>query len=243
MLDFEAAGFLQQKLEETGIDIILGADAMEIIGEEGRIMAVKLDSGKAFACSLVVVGKGVAPNIDLVKETEVKINEGILSNEFLQTSVPNIYTAGDVCESLDLAFGRPSLNALWPVAVEQGKIAGANIAGAKVKYAGSLAMNSLDFASLPVISVGRHKIKEEEKAMFEELKRVDKKAGLYRKLILKDNILLGAILVGDIKNAGVFLRLIRERIDICGFKDKLLLDNFGYPDILDFVKEEEKVYV
>ena len=259
MLDFQAANLVQQRLEESGIQIVVGQDAVEIIGN-GDIKAVKLDSGKVFGCSLVIVGKGVEPNIDLIKDTEIKANVGIIANNLLQTNIPNIYTAGDVCESFDLTIGKYSVNALWPIAVEQGKIAGANMAGDNINYEGSLGMNSIEFFGLPAISLGIYKInpvrkdisgegkfsngvKEEEKSLFEEFKILDAKANIYKKLILKDNVLVGAILVGDIKNGGVFLRLIRERINVSPFKDRLLQDNFGYPDIMDFVKDKENIYV
>lgn len=252
MLDFLAAGFVQRRLEENGIEILLGQDVKEIIGN-GEIKAVKLESGKVLGCSLVIVAKGVSPNIDLIQETEVKVNEGIIANGLLQTNIPNIYTAGDVCESFDLTLGRSSVNALWPVAVEQGKIAGANMAGESINYEGSLGMNSIEFFGLPVISLGIYKIKEQESSGFEELKISDvknnlypalaRKGGVYKKLILKDNLLVGAILVGDIKNSGILLRLIKERIDVSSFKSRLLKADFGYPDIMDFVKEREKIYV
>jgi len=242
MLDSQAAGFVQQRLEENGIEIISGQDVIEVIGN-GDIKAVKLDSGKVFGCSLVIVGKGVAPNTDLIKETEIKVNEGIIANNLLQTNIPNIYTAGDVCESFDVALGQFSINALWPIAVEQGKIAGANMAGDNIHYVGSLGMNSIEFFGLPVISLGIYKIRPEEQTAFEELKIFDAKANLYKKLILKDNILVGVILAGDIKNSGVYLRLIRERVCVSPFKDRLLQENFGYPDIMDFVREKERIYV
>lgn len=241
MLDFQAAGFVQKKLEENGIEVILGQDVVEIIGN-GDIKAVKLDSGKVLGCSIVIVGKGVSPNIALIKNTDIKINEGIIANELLQTNIPNIYTAGDVCESFDLTLGKSSVNALWPIAVEQGKIAGQNMSGDNVNYEGSLGMNSIEFFGLSVISLGIYKVKEEG-ASFEELKICDEKANLYKKLILKDNFLVGAILVGDIKNSGIFLRLIKERINVLPFKDRLLQENFCYPDIMDFVKAKERIYV
>lgn len=241
MLDFDSAHILQQRLEENGIELILGQDVTEVIGE-GDIKAVKLDSGKVFGCSLVVVAKGVSPNIDLIKETEIKINEGIAANEFLQTNIANIYSAGDCAESFDLTLGRTSINALWPIAVEQGKVAGANMAGERIRYPGSLGMNSIEFFGLPVVSLGAYKIAEKESPLFQELKFQAPKSGIYKKLILKDNILVGAILAGDIKNSGIFLRLIREKVDVSPFKNKLLQDNFGYPDIMDFVKEKECIY-
>jgi len=241
MLDYEAAHFVRQKLEENGIEIITGQDVVEVIGN-GDIKAVKLDSGKALGCSLIIVGKGVSPNISLIKDTQIKVNEGIIADTLLQTSVPNIFTAGDVCESFDLTLGKLSVNALWPVAVEQGRIAGINMAGGNVNYTGSLGMNSIEFFGLAVVSLGIYKVKEDEQG-YEELKVLDAKANLYKKLILNGKIIVGAILVGDIKNSGVFLRLIKERIDVSSFKDRLLQENFGYPDIMDFIKDKESIYV
>ena len=215
--------------------------AQEIIGN-GDIKAVKLDSGKALGCSLIIVGKGVVPNIDLVKESDIKFNEGILSNEYLQTNVCGIFTAGDVCESFDLTLGQHTVNALWPVAIEQGKISGQNMAGEKVKYEGSPGINCIEFFGLPVISLGIYRTKEGEVG-FEELKKSDIKSNLYKKVLLKNNLIVGAILVGEIKNSGVLLRLMRERVDVRTVKDKLLSEGFGYPDIMELVKDKEKIYV
>ncbi|KPK97687.1 MAG: hypothetical protein AMJ95_07800 [Omnitrophica WOR_2 bacterium SM23_72] len=241
MLDFQAAHFVQKRLEENGIEMIFGQNVTEVIGN-GDIKAVKLDSGKAIGCSLIIVGKGVSPNIGLVKETEIKVNEGIIADNLLQTNIPSVYAAGDVCESFDLTLGEHTVNALWPIAVEQGKVAGQNMTGESVKYDGSLGINSIEFFGLPVISLGIYKKKEGE-AGFEEMKITDEKNHLYKKVLLKNNIIVGAILVGDIKNSGIFLRLMRERLDIREVKDRLLSEGFGYPDILGLVKEKEKIYV
>jgi len=246
MLDAEAAGLVAKRLEENGIELLFGQDVTEIIGE-GDIKAIKLDSGKAIGCSLIVVGKGVQPNIDLVKDTEIKINEGIIANNLLQTNIPNIYTAGDVCESFDITLDNYSINALWPVAVEQGRVAGANMSGDSINYAGSLGMNSIEFFGLPVISLGVYKKPQAEG--YEELKYLDIKANryatnnIYKKLILKNNILVGGILAGDIRNSGIFLRLIREKIDISSVKDRLLQENFGYPEVMELIREKEQVYL
>lgn len=241
MLDNEAASLVGKRLEENGIELVFGQDVTEVIGN-GDIKAVKLDSGKALGCSLIIVGKGVSANIALVKDTEIKINEGIIANNLLQTNISNIYTAGDVCESFDLTLGGLAVNALWPIAVEQGKIAGSNMAGDNLIYEGSLGINSIDFFDLAVISLGIYKVKAGDSS-FEELKIHDTKTNLYKKLILKNNVLVGAVLVGDIRNSGVFLRMIRERIEVSTLKDKLLQENFGYPDIMSLVKEKEKLYV
>ncbi len=241
MLDFEAASFVQKRLEENGIEVVLGEDVKEIIGE-GEIRAVKLESGKTFEASLIIVGKGVSPNIDLVREAGIKVNQGIIVNQLLQTNVANIYASGDVAEAFDLTTGKPAVNALWPIAVQEGRIAGANMAGDSISYDGSIGVNSIEFFGLPTVSLGIYK-REKGDAAFEELKKSDAKLGVYKKLTLKDNFLFGAILVGDIKTSGVFLRLIREKIDVSTIKDKLLADNFGFPDLLGLVKDKEKIYV
>ena len=241
MLDFDAAGFVQRKLEEHGIELVLGQDVVEVIGE-GDIRAVKLDSGKAIGCSMIIVGKGVNPNTGLIEDTQIRRNEGIIANEFLQTSAPTVYVAGDVCESFDVTLGTHSVNALWPVAVEQGKLAGANMAGDTLTYDGSLGMNSLEFFGLPVISLGVYKVKDNDPS-FEVLTLTDAKAGVYKKVVLKNNIIVGAILVGDIGQSGVFLTLMRQRLDVSSFKDVLFERSFGYPTIRDLVKDTEKIYI
>jgi len=241
VLDLEAAQLVQKRLEENGIEVILGQDVAEIISDEGEIKAVKLDSGKALGVSLVVVGKGVSPNIDLIKDTAIKVNEGIISNNNLQTSVPNIYAAGDVAETFDITLSEFSVNALWPLAVEQGRIAGANMAGGNLNYEGSLGMNSLEFFGLPTVSLGLFRPKNPEG--FEEIRMMDENSQIYKKLILKNNFLVGAVLAGNINNSGLFLRLIREKIEVSSFKEKLLQENFGYPDIMGLVKDKEQVYV
>jgi len=240
ILDFEAAEIVRRRLEKNGLEILLGFDVTEIFGN-GDTKAVKLDSGKVIATSLVISAKGVQPNTDLVKDTEIKMDEGILVNEYLQTNIPNIYTAGDVCQSYDITTQGYTVNALWPIAVEQGKISGLNMVGCNLKYEGSVGMNSVEFFGLPIISLGIFKVKKE--GDFEELITKDTQKELYRKLIIKENRLVGAVLVGDIRNSDLFLRLIREKTDISPIKDRLLSENFSYADILDLVREEERTYV
>jgi NAD(P)H-nitrite reductase large subunit len=243
MLDKEAAAIVQKVLEENGIELYFGQDIAEIIGD-GDLRAVKLDSGKVFGCSLVIVGKGIEPNIDLVKDTQVKFNEGIIAAAKLETNIPNIYAAGDVCESFDLTLGRHSINALWPVAVRQGKVAGANMAGENINYEGSLGMNAIEFFGLAVVSLGIYRVKDTASSI-EELKMINAKENLYKKFLIRDNVLIGALLAGNIKNSGVFLKLIREKINVSAVKDKLLSDNFGYPNIMELISasESDEVYI
>ncbi len=241
MLDNVAAGLVQKRLESYGIEVIIGQDAAEIIGD-GKVKAVKLTDNKEIQCSLVVAGRGVSPNIDLAKAAGIKVNKGIIADSALRTSAANIFCAGDVSETYDLALGDFAVNALWTMAVEQGKASGMNMSGGKVDYPGSIGMNATEFFSLPIVSLGINKIKEGAQG-YEQSQTLDAKNSIYKKIILKGNFLVGAVLIGNIKNSGVLLRLIRERINVSLFKDELLDENFGFARIIDSVKERERIYV
>ncbi|MDP1852813.1 MAG: FAD-dependent oxidoreductase [Candidatus Omnitrophota bacterium] len=223
--------------QKNGIEVMLNTDISEIIGN-GDLRAVKLDSGKAIGCSLVIVGKGVAPNIKLISETDIKTDKGILVDESMRTSVNDIYAAGDVAETFDLTADKYENNALWPCAVEQGRIAGLNIAGENIKYTGSLGMNSVDFFGLPLVSMGAFDTE------LEAASSLDREKNLYKKLVLKGSRLIGALLVGDIRNSGLYLRLIKEKADISKIKDDLLDANLSYAKIAELIKKkEEKIYL
>jgi NAD(P)H-nitrite reductase large subunit len=129
---------------------------------------------------LVVIGKGVQPNVNCVSSTKVKVNEGIVADETMRTTVPDIYVAGDVAETYDISGETMGINAIWPCAFEQGRVAGLNMAGRKVKYGGSFRMNSLDFYGLPVISMG---VTRPDGDKFQQVQRKTKDT--YRKLVLK----------------------------------------------------------
>ncbi|MDO8525669.1 MAG: FAD-dependent oxidoreductase [Candidatus Omnitrophota bacterium] len=243
VLDFDAAGFVRKRLEEHGIEILPGKDAAEIMGE-GDVKAVRLDDGKIIDASLVLVCKGVSPNIDLVNGSGIKTGIGVVADENLTTNAANICAAGDVCETSDPILGRTAVNALWPVAVEQGRIAGANMAGGKVAYDGSVGMNSLEFFGLPTVSLGLHKVGDSKDC--EEFKVSNPASSIYKKLILRANRLVGAVLVGDIRSSGLYLRLIRDKVDVSSFRDKLLEEDLHYPDIMNFIKDKkdkENMYV
>ena len=233
MLDKDAADILEARLTEEGIEIMKGLDAKEITGS-GSVSGVTLDNGTRLSCQLVIVGKGVAPNTDIAKTAGVKIEDGIIADNHLLTSIKDIYAAGDVAQTRDIATGSPKINAIWPAAVEQGRSAGRNMSDKECAYDGSGMMNSIDFFGLSTISIGLTKTKDPR---CEELVSIDKDKKIYKKVIIRDNILLGAILVNKVANAGVYGIMIRKGIDVSSLKEKLLSDNFDYAKILPLVKK------
>jgi len=239
MLDEKGAGLIMRKFQEAGVEIMTGRDIVEILGD-GDLKAVRLDSGKVIACSILVVGKGVNPNINLIKDTEIKIEKGILVDEYMTTNIPNIFAAGDVAQTFDLAYKNSAVNALWPNAIEQGRVAGSNMLGEKAKYDGSMVMNSVEFFDLPVISMG---ITRPRHPGLEELVLYDEKRSVYKKFVLDKNHLVGMIAVGDVKNCGVFLKLIKEGTDVSSVKNELLSETFNYANVLNLLKQKDEVFI
>ena len=231
MLDRDAAEMIEGTMREHGIDIRTGRDAVEIVGKES-VEGIILDDGERINCQLVVIGKGVQPNVDFISSTQIKVNEGIVGDETMRTTLPDIYVAGDVAETFDLSTGKTGVNAIWPCAFEQGRVAGLNMAGKKAKYDGSFRMNSLDFYGLPVISMGVTRIDGNE---FQQFQRKTKST--YRKIVLKDGCIVGAILVGRIQKAGILTTLLKKRVNVLDVIPLLMNDRLNFAELLPFTKQ------
>ena len=233
--DAEAGEIFRRRFEANGVAVVSGADVVEVLGTD-KVEGAKLDTGQELSCQIIVVGKGVNSNIDLVQNTDIKHHWGIVVDEGLRTSVPDVYAAGDVAETVDIVTGLETVNAIWPAAAEQGRIAGANMAGGHEVYQGSMRMNSAEFFGLPLISTGLVKPKTED---YEILKRYVEQKNLFRKVVLSGNVVVGAVLVGEIENAGVYAALMRKKVDISSVKDRLLDSDFGFGAVLPLVAEQK----
>ncbi len=236
--DAEAGEIFRRRFIENGVDIITGRDVTAVLGED-RVEGVRLDDGSEIRCQIIIVGKGVTSNIGLLKDAGIKTHWGIVVNDELQTTAADIYAAGDVAETMDIVTGEDTVNAIWPAAAEQGRIAGANMAGDHLKYAGSMRMNAAEFFGLPLISTGVVKVKEPG---YEILKRYHEDQNIFRKVVLKDGIVVGVVMVGEIENAGVYAILMRKKVDVSSIKGKLLASDFGYATILPLVGREKELF-
>jgi len=235
----EDAEIVQKHLTEHGINILTNLAAKEII-KVAEDLVVVLENNERLSCQLVIIGKGVQPNIELVKETAIKVNYGIVVDEYLQTTVEDIYAAGDVAEFYDITTREYTINALWPNAVIQGSIAGVNIVeGNSRKYEGTLASNSVDFFGLPVISCGITRPKTKD---FEVLIRKNLRKNSYKKIVIKDNIIVGFVLIGKIESAGVYRELVRKQVDISLIKPYLLNEDFDFSKIIPLIKQQKEKF-
>ncbi|MEW5803272.1 MAG: FAD-dependent oxidoreductase [bacterium] len=230
--DRTASRVIERALKGIGCTCLTGNTVNEIReGQEGRVGSVILRDNAVVDCELVIMAIGVRPRVDLVKGTDIKINRGILVDEYLQTSVEGIYAAGDVVEGYDLLAHVTRPIAILPNAARQGKIAGTNMAGEKRAYEGTMAMNSVELAGIPTISVGLTDpsalADAERRNGMEVVQEYSEKDSIYKKIILEDNRIVGIILVGRIDRAGIYTGLIKDKVDISSFRGHLLKDDFG----------------
>jgi NAD(P)H-nitrite reductase large subunit len=235
MLDDRAADIFKNVFEKNGTEIMFGLAANEVLGDK-NVKGLKLDNGREIDCELVIIGKGVNSNIDITKGTDIKTEWGIVVDDYMQTTITDIYAAGDVVQTKDITTEEDTINALWPCAVEQGRIAGLNMAGERESYDGSLSMNSLVFYDIQVISFGIIKPKKEG---YEQIVKENKVRNVYKEMVIKDNRLVGAVLVNDVNQSGVYNVLIRRKIDVSSIKEVLLDDNFNFAKILHLIKSNE----
>jgi NAD(P)H-nitrite reductase large subunit len=223
--DTEASAIIEERLAGHGCTVIKGDTIQQIKTKGKKVRQLVLKSGTEISTSLLIVAVGVRPNLALVQGTPVKTDRGIVVDEYMRTSAQDVYAAGDCAQGLDFLNKEKAVIAIWPVAARQGRVAGLNMSGVQTPYPGFFAMNSVQIMDIPTISFGM--TTPPEGKGYEVLQRVDRTRSLYKKIILKDNRVVGAILLNAIERAGVYGMLIREGIDVKGFKDQLLNDDFG----------------
>lgn len=223
--DRTASRLAEAILRREGVEVHTGTTVQEIIGRAGKADHVILREGERLECDLLVFAIGVRPNTALVpREAGIATHRGILVDEHMRTTAPEVYAAGDVVEALDMLLKVRRTIAIWPLAYRQGYVAGCNMAGAEREYEGGIPMNSVEVCGVPTISVG---ITDPQKDGYEVLEEFNREEMAYKKLVLRNERLVGAILIGDIDRAGIYTGLIRDRAEVGGFKDDLLADNFG----------------
>lgn len=224
--DKPAGRIIARKMQANGINVITEETVTTINGTGSAISSVTLQSGETLACDTVVVAIGVRPAAAFLANSDIRVNRGVVVNDHMQTSVSTVYAAGDVAEASDFFSGQKNPMPIWPDAYIQGDVAGTDMAGGEKTYAGGLAMNSIEFFKVPTISMGITNPAED--GGFEVLTFQDAENYCYRKVVLKEKRLVGAVLVGVVDRAGIFSGLIREKVDVTRFRDELLAPDFGF---------------
>ena len=224
ILDENAAELAQNKITSQGVNLHCNTTVAQVLTQYDVVNGVRLENGSRLDCDILIFAIGVRPNIAIVKNTGIKTDRGILVDERMQTSAPDIYAAGDVTQGYDFLFGANRPIPIFPNASRQGRIAGVNMAGGNQTFLSGMAMNSVNVFGLPIISVG---FIHPPGADCDVLASLDAAKSTYRKIILRDNRIIGLILVNDIDRAGIYTGIIRSKLDVREIRDNLMTNNFG----------------
>ena len=222
-LDLDGATILKNRIESYGINFVLGAKTVEILGKQ-TVSGILLDSGETISGDLILISAGIRSNTGLAQEAGIKLNRGIIVDGHMRTSANDVYAAGDVAEFNGRVYG------IIPAALEQAKVAAANMLGNEQSvYTGTIPSNTLKIVDIDLTSMGI--VNPEEPKKYEEIKKTDNKKGVYKKLVLDKGKIVGAILLGDTKGIISIKKLMTQKTDITKYKNSILNDNFDYKKI------------
>jgi nitrite reductase (NADH) large subunit len=219
-LDKPASALLKASLEERGMTFMMEASSAEIIGDK-RVSGLKFTDGTVIAAELVVMAVGIRPNFDLAKKAGIHCERGIVVNDTMQTFDPVIYSVGECVQHRGECYG------LVAPLFEQAKVAANHLAHVgSTRYIGSMTSTKLKVTGIDLFSAGDFNEEEGD----EVLQIQDVASGMYKKLVLKDNVIKGAVMFGDTMDGTWYFSLMRDATNIADFRKTIL---FGQHDLGD----------
>ena len=204
ILDSTCAGMVQKRLEENGIAFLLSDTAVRFEGNRAF-----MKSGRTPDFDVLVLAVGVRANTSLAADAGAEVGRGIIVSDRMQTTLPDLYAAGDCTEGMDLSLGKRRVLAILPNAYMQGRCAGINMAGGNATFDKAIPMNSIGFFGLHTMTAGSYFPEQEGGACFEE-----QTGEQLKRLYTKDGRLTGFMLVGATERAGIYTSLIREQVPL-----------------------------
>ncbi|MDZ4367077.1 MAG: FAD-dependent oxidoreductase [Afipia sp.] len=202
-LDAPAATLLKRLVESKGIEVLLGANTKQILGE-GTTQGIELSDGRVIAADAVVFAAGIRPNVTLARDAGVPVNRGIIVDDQLRTGHAGVFALGECAEHRGMCYG------LVEPAYEQARVLADHLAGRSAQYAGSVVSTNLKVSGVSVFSAGDFLGETDTDTLVFN----DERRGTYKKLVVAGGRLKGAVLVGDTQDALWYLELIRTTASI-----------------------------
>ena len=221
ILDEEGAALMQKHLEEDGMKFHL-SDCVETFDNS----VAHLKSGKEVVFDVLVLAVGVRPNTELAQNAGAAVEKGIVTNETQKTTLDNVYAAGDCVLTEDVTFGGKRILALLPNAYMQGEVAGINMAGGKAEFTNGAPMNAIGFNGYHILTAGTYT----GEAITE------KDGENYKKLFVKDDLLKGFILMGNVSRGGIYTNIMKKKIPLSSLDSSIL----GTPNLSAFSESERR---
>jgi nitrite reductase (NADH) large subunit len=202
-LDEYASYMLKQSIEAQGVEVMLNTQIKELLGE-GQVQGFVTESGRQGTCDMVMFSTGIVPNIQIAHNTELKVNKGIVINNRMETNIKDIFAAGDISEFNGKVYG------LWGMAMQQGKIAGANICNMNLIFEPSAPVTSLDAFGVSVFSLGNIEEAQDTNSLVEIRDDENK----YYRVFIRNNHIVGTIILGDTKKFMALKSLIEKKLEV-----------------------------
>jgi nitrite reductase (NADH) large subunit len=210
-LDAPAAELLKSLVERRGIEVLLNASTARLHGETD-VEGVELADGRQLTADAVIFATGIRPNVALAKDAGIAVNRGIVVDDRLQTGAPDIFALGECAEHRGICYG------LVEPAYEQARVLARHLAGGAVSYGGSVVATNLKVSGVSVFSAGDFiGAASSELIVFNDVRQ-----GVYKKLVIAEGRLAGAVLVGDTGDALWYLELIRTRSPVAGIRRDMM---------------------
>ena len=210
-LDAPAAELLKSLVERKGVRVLLNANTARLHGET-RVEGIELSDGRRIDADAVVFAAGIRPNIALAKEAGIPVNRGVVVDDVMQTGAPDIFALGECAEHRGICYG------LVEPAYEQARVLARHLAGRTAAYSGSVVATNLKVSGVSVFSAGDFMGVDGSEAIVLN----DVRHGTYKKLVISDGRLIGAVLVGDVGDALWYLELIRNREPIAEIRNRMM---------------------
>jgi NADPH-dependent 2,4-dienoyl-CoA reductase/sulfur reductase-like enzyme len=235
VLDPHESALVEERLAEDGIQIHRGVELAGIIGRNEWVSAVKTRDGAVLACDLLAMAIGTQPRLELAQQMGLETGRGIWTDATFQTSDPDIFAAGDAAEVLDPATGKRGVESLWSVALEQGRVAGAYLSGAGEPYRRAAPFNVTKIGGVTTTLIGAIGAGGREvdlvtlargdsyawRERLDAFATVSDRGANHLRLVLGDDRIMGAVVMGDQALSRPLQHLIRERVDIRWVRDRL----------------------
>lgn len=217
-LDKQGASLLKSQIENMGIKVHLEIATEEIIGQEA-VEGLKFKGGGGIQADMAIVAAGIRPEIGLAQDAGLETDRGVVVNDFLQTTAPHIFAAGDNIQHNGQVWG------IIPASFDQARVAASNILRQKKNYVDTVPSNTLKVVGLYVTSIGQ--VNPEEGSL-EEIRFEDREKGIYKKIVYQEGIVVGAIWMGTKKGVDGINRLISQKVNVEKWKNALLDDDFDF---------------
>lgn len=225
-LDQKASQILEKSVRALGVEVILDTKITEILGNT-KVNGAKTWQDTSIPCDTIIYSIGISPDLTFLKDSQILTHRGVIVNEKMETNIPDIYAAGDCAEYHHAIYG------LWPIAIEQGRVAGLNSIGHRKSYKAVIPVTTLSAFQLSLFSMGMIEEGEAEYIVLEE----ESQGSMYSKVYIKNSKVVGAIVIGNMRYSPILKTAIEQELYLKGVN----FNQVSFNELLEIIKKNKQI--